>query len=297
MSGRSVVVFGGSGYIGRPLISCLAEHGWAVRVASRRPGWPARSGPIEAVAADLRNEEQVRAALVGAEAVVNLVGIRHERDQSFAAVHVEGAARVARLAAAAGAAHLLHVSALGIAEDGPSAAGRSKARGERVVLAAFPAATIVRPSLVYGSRDNFFARFAAITRISPVIPAIGGGRTRFQPMYLDDAVRTFRTLLERPETAGVTVALVGPEIFTFRELMERMLRVLGRRRAFVSLPFPVAGVLARLLEIFSASPLTSDEVRLLKTDKVADGSLTPAALQIEARSLERGLPESLRPLW
>jgi uncharacterized protein YbjT (DUF2867 family) len=199
----------------------------------------------------------------GAEAVINLVGIAREREASFETVHVAGAARVARLAAAAGVPRLLHVSALGIAEDAPAAADRTKARGEAAVRAAFLAATLVRPSLIYGPGDHFFSRFAAMTMTSPVLPIIGGGRTRFQPLHIADAVRTLQALLERPETAGATFALVGPETFTFRELLERLLAVLGRRR-------------------------------LLRTDKVAGGLPTPAALGLAARRLTDGLPVSLQ---
>ena len=209
-------------------------------------------------------------------------------------MHVEGAARVARLAAAAGVERLLHFSALGIAEDAPAAADRTKARGEAAVRAAFPAATLVRPSLVYGPGDHFFGRFAAMARTSPVLPVIGGGRTRFQPIHVEDAVRTLAALLERPETAGTTLALVGPETFTFRELLERMLDVLGRRRLILPLPFPLAERLAAGLERLPDPPLTREDVRLLRTDKVAGDLPTPASLGVAARSLADGLPASLR---
>src|SRR4051794_34538779 len=228
MTGRRVVLLGGSGFVGRHLAPRLAERGWTVRVASRSGGIPTTSaadGRVEAVAADLRDEGQVRQAIADAQAVVNLVGIGRERGQTFAAVHVDGAARVARLAAAAGAARLVHVSALGVAEDAPSAADRIKARGEAAVRAAFPSATVVRPSLLYSPGDHFFARFAAVAQVSPVLPVIGGGATLFQPMHIDDAAETLGLVLDRSETAGRTLALVGPETFTFRELLERMLEV------------------------------------------------------------------------
>jgi NADH dehydrogenase len=235
----------------------------------------------------------VRAAVADTQAVVNLVGIGRERGQSFEEVHLEGAARIARLATAAGVVRLLHVSALGIAEDAPSAADRTKARGEEAVRAVFPSATIVRPSLVYGPGDHFFARFAAVARSSPVLPVIGGGRTLFQPMHVVDAVRTFLALLKPPDRAGLTFALVGPETFTFHELLERMLEVLGLRRAIVSVPFPVAGALAAATGWLPMAPLTPEEVRLLRTDKVAGELPTPAALGIAARPLSEGLPTAL----
>jgi NADH dehydrogenase len=292
---QRVVLFGGSGFIGRQLAARLAEHGWIVRVASRRPDRSTAGADkrLETSVADLRDEDQVRAAVADTEAVVNLVGIGRECGQSFEEVHLEGAARIARLAAVAGVARLLHVSALGIAEDAPAAADRTKARGEEAVRAAFPSATLVRPSLIYGPGDHFFTRFAALARASPVLPVIGGGRTLFQPMHVADAAHTFLALLERPATAGLTLALVGPETFTFRELLERMLEILGLRRAIVSVPFPLAGALASATGWLPMALLTPEEVRLLRTDKVAGTLPTPAALGIMARSLSERLPAAL----
>jgi uncharacterized protein YbjT (DUF2867 family) len=212
MTGRWVVLFGGSGFVGRHLAPRLAAQGWTVRVASHRPRQEeayAAAVRVVTVAANLGAEDQVRRAVAGAEVVINLVGIAREQDASFEAVHVAGAARVARLAAAAGVRRLLHLSALGIAEDAPAAADRTKARGEAAVRAAFPAATLVRPSLIDGPGDPFFSRFAAMAKVSPVLPVIGGGRRRFQPLHIDDAIRTLQVLLERPATAGATLALVG----------------------------------------------------------------------------------------
>jgi NADH dehydrogenase len=295
MAERRVVLFGGSGFVGRHLAARLAEHGWSVRVASRRPQYPASKahGRLETIAANLRDEDQVRAAVAGTEAVVNLVGIGREHRQSFEDVNVEGAARIARLAAVAGVARLLHVSALGIAENAPSAADRTKARGEQAVRAAFPSATLVRPSLIYGPGDHFFTRFAGVARTSPVLPVIGGGRTLFQPMHIEDAAWIFQILLERSAFAGTTLALVGPETFTFRQLMARMLKVLDRRRAIVSVPFPLAAALAAGFGWLPMAPLTPEEVRLLRTDKLAGKLPTPAALGITARPLSEGLPMAL----
>jgi NADH dehydrogenase len=293
---RRVTLIGGAGFVGRQLAPWLVAEGWRVQVASRHPQHDrslATASRITVVAADLRDEDEVRRAVRDADAVINLVGIARDREQSFEAVHVDGAARVARLAAAAGVERLLHFSALGIAEDAPAAADRTKARGEAAVRAAFPAATLVRPSLVYGPGDHFFGRFAAMARTSPVLPVIGGGRTRFQPIHVEDAVRTLAALLERPGTAGATLALVGPETFAFRELLERMLRVLGRRRPILSLPFPLAEGLAAALERLPNPPLTREDVRLLRTDKVAGDLPTPASFGIAARSLEDGLRASL----
>ncbi len=294
MSGRCVALVGGSGFVGRRLAPALARGGWRVRIASRHPRQDAAAGGrIVAVTADLRDEDQVGAAVRGADAAVNLVGVARERGQSFEAAHVEGAARVARAAAAAGAGRLLHFSALGVAEDAPAAADRTKARGEAAVRAAFPAATLVRPSLVYGPGDRFFGRFAALARASPVLPVVGGGRTRFQPIHVEDAARALAALLKRPGTAGSTLDLVGPETFSFRELLERTLRALGLRRLILPLPFPVAEGLAAALERLPHPPLTREDVRLLRTDKVARDLPTPATLGFAARPLGDGLPASL----
>jgi NADH dehydrogenase len=297
MAERRVVIFGGSGFIGQHLARWLAETGWTVRIAARHPQVPesaAGAVTIEAVSADLADELQVRAALRGADAIVNLVGIvRAVGRQGFDAVNVEGPQRLARLAASEGIARLLHVSALGIAEDAPSAADRSKAGGEAAVREALPSATLVRPSLVYGPGDHFFTRFAAMTRLSPVLPVIGGGRTRFQPIYIEDALRALQRLLERPETAESTLALVGPETFTFRELLERMLSAVHKWRLIVSLPFPFATALAAVLERLPAPLLTRDEVWLLETDKIAGRLPTPASLGLVARPLDEGLAISL----
>jgi uncharacterized protein YbjT (DUF2867 family) len=291
---RQVVLIGGAGFIGRHLAARLARHGWRVRVTSRQAAQDrGASGRVEAVGADLRDEDQVKSAIGSAAAVVNLVGIARPRQQSFEAVHVEGAARVARLAAVAGVGRLVHLSALGIGEEAPAAADRTKARGELAVRAAFPAATLVRPGLVYGPGDHFFGRFAAMARTSPVLPVIGGGRTLFQPIHVEDAVRAIEALLDRAETAGMTPALAGTETFTFRELLRRMLGVLGRHRPILPLPFPLAERLAAALEQLPDPPLTREDVRLLRTDKIAGGLPTPASLGAATRSLADGLPGSL----
>jgi uncharacterized protein YbjT (DUF2867 family) len=290
VSERQVVLIGGSGFIGRHLAARLARHAWQVRVASRRASPDGGvDGRVEAVGADLRDEDQVRAAVGGAGALVNLVGIARPQGQGFEAVHVEGAARVARLAAAAGVERLLHLSALGIGEDAPAAADRTKA----AVRAAFPAATLVRPGLVHGPGDHFFGRFAAMARTSPVLPVIGGGRTRFQPIHVEDAVRALEAMLHQPKAAGTTLALVGAETFTFRELLQRMLGVLGLHRLILPLPFPLAERLAAGFERLPDPPLAREDVRLLRTDKVAGDLPTPASLGFVARSLEAGLPASL----
>jgi NADH dehydrogenase len=206
-----VVLFRSSGFAGCHLAPRLAAEGWTVQVASRHPRQEeayAAAVRVVTVAADLGAEDQVRRAVIGAEAVINLVGIAREQDASFEAVHVAGAARVAQLAAAAGVKRLLHVSALGLAEDAPAAADRTKAAGEAAVRAAFPAVTLVRPSLIHGPGDHFFSRFAAMAKASPVLPVIGGGRTRFQPRVYD-AGRWERALADNQATTSLALRSGG----------------------------------------------------------------------------------------
>lgn len=298
---RLATVFGGSGFIGRYVVANLARAGWQVRVAVRRPDealflkTAAVVGMVTPVAANVRDRASVARAVAGAEAVVNLVGILHEGGpQKFQAVQAEGAKAIAEEAARGGARHLVQISAIGADANSDSAYARTKAAGEAAVRQAFPTATILRPSIVFGPEDGFFNRFARMTQLSPALPLIGGGRTRFQPIHVGDAVRALAALLERPPIAGATVALVGPETFTFRELLARLLEVLGRRRLILPLPFALAEGLAAGCERLPNPPLTREEVRLLRTDKIAGNLPTPANLGIVARTLREGLPDALR---
>jgi len=253
MAERVVTVFGGSGFIGRYLVQRLARQGWIIRVAVRHPQSAlflkpcGDVGQIVPLAASLQCEESIAAAVEGATAVVNLVGILYERGrQTFRTVHVEGAERVARAAAAAGAGRLVHMSALGADSASPSAYARTKAEGERLVLASFPGASVIRPSIVFGPEDAFFNRFARLARFLPALPLIGGGRTRFQPVYVGNVADAMVAVLADPASAGITYELGGPRIYTFRELMEILLREIGRRRLLLPLPF----WMARLQAVF-----------------------------------------------
>jgi NADH dehydrogenase len=295
MRNRRVCVVGGSGFIGRYIVRRLAQHGAVIPVVSRH-ATEARFltpmgdvGQIAQIDAGLGDEARLAAALAGSSAVVSSVGILYERGrQRFQALHVDGPARLARLAAAAGARHFVHISALAADAQSASAYARSKAAGEAAVKAAFPAATILRPSLVFGPEDNFFNRFAGMARLSPVLPLVGGGTTRFQPVYVGDVADAVVAALERPEAEGKTYELGGPAVLSFRELMELMLAEIGRRRVLLTLPSGLASLAARLLGLLPNPLLTPDQVRLLQKDTVvspgapglSELGITPTALEL-----------------
>lgn len=280
MSGL-VTIFGGSGFVGRYVARRMAQAGWRVRVAVRRPneaifvrtyGVP---GQVEPIACNIRDDASVAQALAGADATVNCVGILAEAGANrFEAVHAEGAGRIARAAAAAGVGRLVHVSAIGADPGSPSAYARSKAAGEAAVRAAFPGAVILRPSIIFGPEDQFFNRFAAMTRTSPVLPVVGG-TTRFQPVHVDDVAAAAERAIRTDVAPGV-YELGGPETLSFAELMRRMLAEIRRRRIVLDLPFwiarPIAtvldGVQAATLGLFHNGMLTRDQLRNLARDNV-----------------------------
>ncbi|MBX3494044.1 MAG: complex I NDUFA9 subunit family protein [Parvibaculum sp.] len=287
-AGATVAVFGGSGFLGRHTVQALARRGYRVRVAVRRPNEAqflrpmGAVGQVEPMQANIRDDASVAAALAGADAVVNLVGILHESGkQKFTSVQAEGAGRVARAAAAAGIASFVHVSAIGADPESPSAYARSKAEGEAGVRAALPGAVILRPSIVFGPEDDFFNRFAALARLSPVLPLIGGGLTRFQPVYVKDVAEAIATVLTRGDATGRVYEIGGPEVETFRELMERLLREIGRARLLVPVPFAAARLKAAFLQLLPTPPLTVDQVRMLAVDNVVSD-----AAKAEGRTLE-----------
>ena len=301
MAQPTATVFGGSGFIGRYIVQRLARRGWILRIAVRRPDEAlflkplGDVGQITPVAANIRDERSVTAASAGAEAVINLIGILYERRaQRFAAVHAQGAQRVARAVQRAGAARLLHFSALGADPQSPSAYARSKAEGEALVREAFPSAVILRPSIVFGPEDDFFNRFAEMARFSPVLPLIGGGHTRFQPVYVSDVADAAVSALETPAAAGKTFELAGPRIYSFRQLMELLLAEIGRRRILLSLPWSIARMQARALELLPRPPLTTDQLKLLERDNVASGQFPGCAeLGIQPTGLDAILPTYL----
>ncbi|TMJ00186.1 MAG: complex I NDUFA9 subunit family protein [Alphaproteobacteria bacterium] len=299
-----VTVFGGSGFLGRHGVRALAREGYRVRNAVRRPDLAGhlqplgRVGQIHSVQANLRYPASVEAAVREADVVINLVGILFERGrQRFEGVHAEGAATVARAAAAAGA-RLIHVSALGADPDSPALYARTKAAGEAAVLAAAPDATIYRPSILFGPEDDFFNRFAAMARISPVLPLVGGGATKFQPVFVGDVAQAIVRAAGGRTEGGTIYELGGPEVKSFKELMEYVLAVTERRRLLVPLPFGLARLQAWFLQFMPTPLLTPDQVELLRSDNVVSPAAlaqgrTLAALGIEPAALEAIVPSYL----
>jgi len=301
---RLVTIYGGSGFVGRHAVRAFAQRGWRIRVAVRRPELAfhlqplGRVGQIHAVQANLRYPDSVARALEGAEVAVNLVGILYERGrQSFEAVQAAGAGAVAKAAAAAGT-RLVHVSAIGADARSASGYARSKAAGEKAVSSAIREAVILRPSVVFGQEDDFFNRFAELARWLPALPLIGDGKTRFQPVFVGDVAAAIVAAAEERARPASIYELGGPEVKTFRELLELMLRVIGRERLLVPLPFALARLQAFFLEFLPKPPLTRDQVRLLERDNVVSPKAeregrTLKGLGFAPTSLEAILPSYL----
>jgi uncharacterized protein YbjT (DUF2867 family) len=289
-----VTVFGGSGFVGRHAVRALARRGWRIRVACRRPDLAGhlqpmgRVGQIHAVQANVRNPESVRRAAEGADAVVNLVAIlAPSGQQTFEAVHVAGARAVARAAADIGAKHLVHISAIGADLKASGRYGRTKAEGERAVLEAFPRAVILRPSIIFGPEDDFFNRFAAMARIAPVMPLIGG-RTKFQPVYAGDVATAIAAACDGQAAPGTTYELGGPEVLTFRKLLDRTQEWTGRERPYLPVPFWLASLGALLTAPLPAGlrPLTADQVRMLRRNNVVSETAAREGRTLQALGVE-----------
>jgi uncharacterized protein YbjT (DUF2867 family) len=304
-----VTVFGGSGFLGRHVVRALTKVGYRIRIAVRRPDLAGylqplgRVGQIHAVQANLRYPASVEAAARDADVVINLVGILFERGrQKFDAVQAFGAEAVA-LAAAAFGARLVHVSAIGADEHATSHYARSKAMGEKLVLAAVPQATILRPSVLFGQEDDFFNKFAAITRFSPALPLIGGGHTRFQPVFAGDVasavVAAIAGRAKEGKTDGKVYELGGPEVKSFKELMQFMLAIVERERLLVPIPFALAKLQASFLQLMPKPLLTPDQVELLRGDNIVSDAAKREGRTIEALGIDPTAMESVVPsyLW
>jgi len=300
---KLVTIYGGSGFVGRYIAQRMARAGWRVRVAVRRPNEAlfVRTygvvGQVEPVLANIRNEASVAQAMQGADAVVNCVGTFDKGGKNnFGAVQHEGAERIARLAAAEGVEALVHISAIGADKDGDTLYAQSKGRGEEAILSHFPSAVILRPSVVFGAEDLFFNRFAGMTRLSPVL-SIVGAETKFQPVFVDDVAAAAELGVTGKAKPGV-YELGGPDVKTFRALMQMMLEVIQRRRLIVNLPFGIARFMAWWFDLWQTlsgglikAPLTVDQVKSLRHDNVvSEGAQGFADLGIEPRAMASVLP-------
>lgn len=304
---KLVTIYGGSGFIGRYIARRMAKAGWRVRVAVRRPNEAifvrpyGVVGQVEPVFCNIRDDASVRAVMQGADAVVNCVGVLNEVGRNgFDAVQAEGAARVARIAAELGVGRLVQLSAIGADADAASAYARSKAAGEAAVRLAFPQAVILRPSVVFGTADQFFNRFAAMTRLGPFLPVVGAA-TRFQPVYVDDVAQAAVKAVLGEAAPGI-YELGGPEVHSFRALMQKMLQVVQRRRLIVNIPFFVARIMGGAFDLlqtltlglFTNGLITRDQVRNLAHDNVVSPHARGLAdLGIAPTPIDAVLPEYL----
>jgi NADH dehydrogenase len=301
-----VTVFGGSGFVGSQIVRALARAGHRIRVAVRNPGRGYRLpmlgdvGQIEVLQANIRDSDSVDRALDRARFCINAVAVLHESGrQSFDALHVEGARTVAKAAAAQGVERFVQISALGADAASPANYARTKANGETIARELIPGAVVIRPSVVFGPADAFFNRFAAMALISPALPLIGGGETRFQPVFVGDVAEAVARSLSDDAAPGSTYELGGPTVYSFRTLMEILLREIGRERLLAPVPFPIARLLGFAGDLvaatgFLAPPITTDQVEMLRSDNVVSaGARTLADLGVAASALEPIIPTYL----
>ena len=294
-----ITIFGGTGFLGRHIIARLAKRGWRLRIVTRRPnealhvktnGVP---GQLELVQGNIRDDASVAAALDGADAVINAVGILFESGkQKFAAVQAEGAQRIAQMAAQQGIAHFVQISAIGADENSASLYAQSKAAGEQAVLQAVPSAHILRPSIVVGPEDDFFNRFGAMAMLAPALPLIGGGDTRYQPVAVFDVAAAVEACLDG--ASGDIYELGGPDVLSFKQLMQMLLAEIRRDRLLVPLPFAAAKLIAAFAQFMPKPLLTPDQVILLKSDNiVSDEAAGFEALAITPQPIAAIVPDYL----
>ena len=305
LNGKLVTVFGASGFLGRHVVLALARRGYLIRAAVRRPDLAEHLQPLGGVGqimpvqANLRYRWSVDRAVEGADAVVNLVGILYQSGrQSFDAVQGFGPRAIAEAARAAGLNGIVHVSAIGADAASPAAYARTKAAGEAGVLETLPDSVILRPSIVFGPEDDFFNRFAAMARMSPILPLVGGGVTKFQPVYVGDVAAAVAKAVDGGCKPGTVYELGGPEVKSFKECLELMLEITRRKRLLLPLPFGAAEMQARVLQLLPKPLLTVDQVKMLRVDNVVSAAAeaegrTLAGLGINPSSLAAILPSYL----
>ena len=300
MRNRLVTVFGGTGFLGRHLVPKLAQSGYRVNVVSRYPEHAkflricGPTGRVNCVYGDIKKESLLHSIIRDTDSVINLVGVLYNKgDNALNAVHANGAENIAKCCAEHGVKTLIHVSALAIDKAVSSVYARSKLEGEKATLSSFPQAVILRPSIIYGPGDHFFNRFAHMLQYAPCFPLMGGGVTKFQPVYVGDVVTAICHIIgsSRKAYQGKIYQLGGPEVVSFKELMTYLLTVLGIKRFLFSLPFPLATMLASVLELLPNPPLTRDQVKLLAFDNVVDkNALTLADLGIDPTPFQVMVP-------
>lgn len=284
MKNKIVTVFGGSGFVGRYVVKELAKNDFMIKVISRNPDAAIHlktsgfAGQITLQAGNIESNDAINKAVENSYAVVNLVGIMFEKGgQNFSSVHAKAAERVAKISKAAGVTKLVHMSSLGVERTTHSKYARTKAAGEKAVISAFPEAFILRPSVIFGQEDQFFNQFARMAKYSPFLPLIGGGKTKFQPVYVLDVAKAVCAGILHDDFSGRVFEIGGNSIYSFKDILEYIMKVTGHRRHFINLPFGIAGMVGRLAEILPAPPITSDQVRMLKFDNV----LNPDALSLK----------------
>jgi uncharacterized protein YbjT (DUF2867 family) len=300
-----VTIFGGSGFVGRHVVRALAKRGYRIRVAVRRPDLAGHLQPlgnvgqISFVQANLRYRRSVDRAVDGADHVINCVGVLFESGRNtFEAVQDFGARAVAEAARATGAT-LTHISAIGADASSQSSYARTKGRAEAAILETLPAAVILRPSIIFGPEDGFFNKFAEMARFSPVLPLIGGGQTRFQPVYVTDVAEAVARSVDGKLTGGTIYELGGPQVLSFRECLDIMLKTIDRKRSFVSLPFGIASLMGSVASLvpFITPPLTADQVVLLKSDNVVSAKAEAEGRTLAGIGIEPTMLESILPTY
>lgn len=304
LNGKLVTVFGGSGFLGRHIVQALARRGYCVRAAVRRPDLATHLQPLGApgqimpVQANLRFRWSVDRAIIGADAVVNSVGILAPTgSQTFDAVQGFGPRAIAEAARGAGLSAITHVSAIGANSDSSSAYARTKAAGEAGVLETLADSVILRPSIVFGPEDDFFNQFAEMARFSPALPLIGGGVTKFQPVYVCDVAQAVAQAVDGQLQSGGIYELGGPEIKSFRDCLEEMLEITRRSRALLPIPFPVASAMGKVMQLLPGAPLTADQVELLKTDNVVSDTAKSEGRTLEGIGIDPANLASILPTY